>query len=411
MADTLELVVRKQSRGRQVAALCGGLLLEFIQEEGEADSWVGAVLLGTVERVLPALGAAFVKIGQPLNGFLPLEEQESFNGSNGKPLLTGQEVLVQVKKDPVGEKGAFLTRDIALPGQYALYMPHNRHVGVSARVTGEEERAWARALGEDLAQNRAGAIIRHGALTARTEDVRQEWEALGETWRGIVEKARHQKPPAVLFREGSAVDGLVRDYGARYRLRLTAQEEGLLEGTALPQEAKRLAGPVEMEALWQGFGIDRQLQEALARKVPLPGGGTLVIDEREALTTVDVNTARFTGASLGGQSQQGPSVALAQNLAACPEIARQIRLRNLGGILLIDFIGMDSDQEREQVRLTLERALSHDRIKTVIHGFTKLGLLEMTRKRTRESLSQVWAAQGKDKGSVAPRGKGKDNQA
>ena len=281
MADTLELVVRKQSRGRQVAALCGGLLLEFIQEEGEADSWVGAVLLGTVERVLPALGAAFVKIGQPLNGFLPLEEQESFNGSNGKPLLTGQEVLVQVKKDPVGEKGAFLTRDIALPGQYALYMPHNRHVGVSARVTGEEERAWARALGEDLAQNRAGAIIRHGALTARTEDVRQEWEALGETWRGIVEKARHQKPPAVLFREGSAVDGLVRDYGARYRLRLTAQEEGLLEGTALPQEAKRLAGPVEMEPCGRALG-GQTASGGFGPEGASAWGGTLVIDEREA---------------------------------------------------------------------------------------------------------------------------------
>lgn len=410
MADTMELLVRQQGQGRQVAALCQGKLLEFIQEEGDADSWVGAVVLGTVERVLPALGAAFVKIGLPLNGFLPLTEQESFDAGGKQPLLSGQEVLVQVKKDPLGEKGAFLTRDIALPGQYALYMPHNRHIGVSARIPQGEQREWALALGEALGGGEAGVIVRHGALTARAQDIESEWAALGEAWRAILEKARFHKPPAVLFREDSALRGLVRDYGARYRLRLTAQEERMLEGLPLPQEDMRLAGPVEMEALWQGMGVEGQLREALERKISLPGGGTLVIDEREALTTVDVNTAHFTGAPLKGRGPAVPSVALAQNLAACPQIARQIRLRNLSGILLIDFIDMESDQEREQVQSALERELEDDRVKTVIHGFTRLGLLEMTRKRTRESLSQALAAREKGKGQ-ARRGRGKDHQA
>lgn len=409
MADMMELLMRQQGLKRQVAALRQGRLLEFIQEVGEADSWVGAVVLGTVERVLPALGAAFVKIGQPLSGFLPLTEQESFGNGNQKPLVTGQEVLVQVKKDPVGEKGAFLTRDIALPGQYVLYMPENRHVGVSSRVAGEE-REWALALGRELSDGQAGIIVRHGALTAKIQEIREEWEALGEAWRALLEKAPFHKPPAVLLREDSAVHGLVRDYSARYHLHLTGENAQILEGIALPQEDRQLVSPVEMEALWQGRGVDRQVREALERKVLLPGGGTLVIDEREALTTVDVNTAHFTGMPMKGRSPAGPSVALAQNLAACPPIARQIRLRNLGGILLIDFIDMGSDQERGQVQAALEQELSDDRVKTVIHGFTKLGLLEMTRKRTRESLSQVMTAQGKGKGQPR-KGHGKEFQA
>ena len=200
MAKSMELLVRESGGSRQVAALCHGSLLEFIQEEGGADSWVGSVVLGTVERVLPAVGAAFVKLGLPQNGFLPLTEKESFAAAgNGKPLVTGQEVLVQVKKDPVGDKGAFLTRDIALPGQYALLMPANRHVAVSGRVAGEEERAWALALGESLAAGEAGVIVRHAALTARREDIRSEWEALKEAWREIVEKTRHHKPSPPLM--------------------------------------------------------------------------------------------------------------------------------------------------------------------------------------------------------------------
>jgi len=412
MAEKLQLLVHGSGASRQVAAFSQGRMLEYIREEGGTGSWVGTVLLGTIERVLPAVGAAFVKIGQPQNGFLPLKEQESFATGNRKPLVTGQEVLVQVKKDTAGDKGAFLTRDIALPGQYVLLMPQNRHVGVSSRVVRDEERAWALSLGEALSAGDAGVIVRHAALTARREDIENEWESLREIWRDILEKARFQKPPAVLFREVPALHAMVRDYAGRYEITVTASDPRILQGLPLQMDAIRQVTETEMAALWQGLGTDRQLEEALARKVSLPGGGTLVIDEREALSTVDVNTARFTGASLKSEIEGSPSLPLAQNLAACAEIARQIRLRNLSGILLIDFIDMDTEAQREQVRTALEQALTDDRVKTVIHGFTKLGLLEMTRKRTRESLSQVISRSetGKAPAHAARKSHGKDYQ-
>ncbi len=368
MAESMQVLVRRKDGFRQVAVLCRGQLLEYMHEEGATDSLVGSVLLGTVERVLPSVGAAFVKIGQPQNGFLPLTEQESFTAMGPAALVTGQEALVQVKKDPVGEKGAFLTRDIALPGQYLLLLPMNRYVGVSSRVTEESERQAALALGKELAGKQAGVIVRHGALMARRQDVQAEWESLQETWADIQAKARHQKPPATLYQEPSALQGILRDYGARYEISVQSVEEGNVN-------------EMELDALWQGAGIQRQIEEAIARKVQLQDGGTLVIDEREALTTIDVNSARFTGIK-----DQTASLALAQNLSACAEVARQIRLRNLGGIIIIDFIDMESDQERAQVQEALQLALADDRRKAVIHGFTRLGLLEMTRKRTRESL-------------------------
>jgi len=414
--DEMKVLVRKSGETRQIAALYQGRLVEYLEDEGDKRSMVGAVVQGLVERVLPSVGAAFVKIGQPLNGFLPLKEMESFVCSgSGKPLVTGQEVLVQVKKDAKGEKGAFLTRDIALPGVFAVWMPLNRHVGVSGRVTDAVERERLLELGRELANGEAGVIMRHAALAARREEVGDEVEALKMLWVEVLQNARYARPPAVLYREVSELGALLRDHAGRYQITVHAvPEECAQEGfiplitQAVPEECKQekslqegyireVPGPVnpshfialfpqteiELTALWQGAHIPGQLQGALNRRVSLASGGTLVIDEREALTTIDVNTAKFVGNS------DGKGIALEQNLAACEEIARQIRLRNLGGILLIDFMDMRTDEERTQVREALEQHLRRDRVKTVIHGFTSLGLLEMTRKRTRESLSGV----------------------
>lgn len=388
MPETMRVLARMEQGRRQVAVLVQGRLLEYVQEEGPAASLVGSVVLGLVERVLPQVGAAFVKIGQPLNGFLPLGEQESFAASgNAKALVTGQEVLVQIKKDPVGDKGAFLTRDIALPGQYLLLMPRNRHVGVSSRVREEEEREKAQALGKALAGDTLGVIVRQATLTAREADIRAEWEGLQALWADIQGKAACQKPPAVLCQEPSALHGILRDYAARYAVLLESDAPDILAGPFAPEGVElQPRSPVEMDALWQGLHVQRQLEEALARKVALPGGGSLVIDQREALTTLDVNSGSFTGEGAG---PGGQSLALQQNLAACPEIARHIRLRNLSGILLVDFIDMKTLEEQEKVLEALGQALADDRIKTVLHGFTRLGLLEMTRKRTRDSLSQT----------------------
>lgn len=352
------LRVSREETCTRIALLEDERLLEYYQENAEADSVVGAVIVGRVERVLPDISAAFVRIGLPLNGFLPIKEAESFHQTCGNaPLMSGQDILVQVKKAPKGGKGAFLTRDIALAGQYVLLMPQNRFVGLSKRIDNSDDRHRAKRLGEAVAQNRFGVIVRHAALFAPQAAVQDEAEALWNEWNEISRKAACTKAPALMRTEPSMADVLVRDYAARHEIMV---EEAPL-----------------------GTAVERQLKAALARRVELADGGSLVIDEREALQTIDLNSGRNV------KAQQGKSLALEENLRAVPEIARQIRLRNLSGIILVDFIDMDTEAERQQVLEAMEQAVSDDRVKNVIHGFTRLGLLEMTRKRTGDSLRDM----------------------
>ena len=369
MPDGMQIMVRQKGQQTETALLLNGQLLEYDLRDDDRQSLVGTLMLGRVERVLPDIKAAFVNIGRSLNGFLPIGESDSFHALNGKaPLITDHEVIVQVKKDEKGGKGAFLTRDIALPGQYVLLMPMSRFVGVSKRIEDPQEHAAARQLGKAIAGDRFGVIVRHAALSARKEAVLQEAEELYQRWQEATAHVAHVKAPAILMQESPFHERLARDYGARYEVSTLVEED---------------TNPEALDALWRGARIPQQLQEALARKVILPGGASLVIDEREALHTVDVNS--------GGNVTTivGTSLALSQNLAAVPEIARQIRLRNLSGIILVDFIDMDTTDEQAQVAAALEEVLSSDRTKVVLHGFTSLGLMELTRKRTGPSLREM----------------------
>lgn len=358
-----QLLVSSDENASRVALLHNGVLLEYHQEAAEAEKVVGSIFLGRVERVLPDVRAAFVKIGLKLNGFLPLQEAPSYHHTSGSAsLMSGQEILVQAKKAPKGGKGAFLTRDIALAGQYLLLMPCNRFIGVSKRVENAEDRERARRLGERLADGRFGVIMRHAALFASDADVREEAETLWAQWLVLSEGTRNRKAPALLRSEPDMAQVLERDYGARH-------------------EIEKLD-----ETQWERMQVEKQLRAALERRVELPDGGSLMIDEREALHTIDVNSGRTVTA------ENGQSLPLQENLRAVPEIARQIRLRNLSGIILVDFIDMASEQEREQVLRAMQEALRDDRVKNVVHGFTRLGLLEMTRKRTRDSLRDLLTA-------------------
>ena len=382
MGRPLRLLFQGSPESTRIALLDETRLLEFYQEDTGAQSLVGSVFLGRVERVLPDVKAAFVKLGLRQNGFLPLREAESYHRTSGSAsLMTGQDVLVQVKKDPKGEKGAFLTRDIGLPGQYVLLMPKNRFVGLSRRVTGEEDRARAQALGRRIADGRFGLIVRHAALFAPVAEAQAEAEALWQEWCEIEQHAQYVKAPALLHQEPSMISVLLRDYAARHPIEVLSR----LEPPETPPQGVtwRTLTAVEMEAAWSAARVEKQVDEALCRRVPLPGGGSLIIDEREALTTIDVNSGSAVTAA-GGET-----LAVEENLRAAAEAARQIRLRNLSGILLIDFIDMQSDADRGRVLAAMEQAASDDRVKTVIHGFTSLGLLEMTRKRTRDTLSDT----------------------
>lgn len=382
MSGEYTLLCREKGALCQTALVCEDRLLEYTQEEASGESLVGALFLGRVERVLPQIKAAFVKLGLAQNGFLPIREQESFHQANGPaPLLTGQDVLVQVKKDSKGEKGAFLTRDVILPGQYVLLMPMNRHVGVSKRIEGEEDHARARALGKKLSGGRMGVIVRHAALFARENEIRAEMDELEAQWNHLTAGAPYRKAPELLQKPVSPLKALCRDYSARHECHVIADHplsESLPEGVTVQQ-----VSPEEMEERWNRLQIRRQLKEAIGRKVPLANGGNLMIDQREAMSTVDVNSGSFV------ESEGGQSLPLSQNLAAVVEIARQIRLRGLSGMILIDFIDMDREDERRQVQEAMEQALGDDRVKTVVHGFTRLGILEITRKRTGETLQEM----------------------
>ena len=383
MSDTMKILVKASGTQRRIALMDENKLAEFYTENEAEGTLVNAVCLGRVERVVPGMNAAFVQIGQSLNGFLPLGEMESFqtNGDN-KPLHAGMVLIVQVKKDAKDQKGAFLTRDITLPGQYLIYMPLNRYVGVSKRVTDAQERDTLIELGGELCGGAFGLVMRSPALTARKEDLQSELDELAALWKQILDKATYVKAPAMLHRETSALAGLVRDYAPRYGLGITCND-AINRMPAPPNGLMwEQVNDMELDALWEGARVDAQLTEALARRYTLKNGGTIVVDEREALTTVDVNTAKFIG-------EKDEDLALKHNLAACDDIARLIRLRNVSGIILIDFIDMQDDAQRDQVIARLSAELSRERVKTVIHGFTSLGLLELTRKRTGASLRDM----------------------
>lgn len=382
MAETIRILVKADEKRRHIALLDENRLAEYYVETETEGSLVNAVVQGRVERVVPGMNAAFVQIGQALNGFLPLGEMESFEQTaQAKPLAAGAEITVQVKKDAKDEKGAYLTRDISLPGQYLLYMPLNRHVGVSKRVTDEGQHAFLASLGRELSGGAFGLVMRASALAARREALEAELAELKAKWEALAAKATYAKAPAVLYREPTALAGLVRDYGTRYSLSITCNDAvnrmPAPPGGLLWEQLNDL----ELDAQWAAARIEAQLAEALGRRVPLKNGGSLVVDEREALTTIDVNTASYLGEGDG-------ETAFRMNLAVCDDIARQIRLRNVSGIILIDFIDMKTDLERAQVSERLADELSRERVKTVLHGFTSLGLLEMTRKRTGPSLRE-----------------------
>lgn len=381
MIENLHFLVKADAHGRSIAVVENGRLAEYYRENEREDTLVNAVFLGKVDRVMNGLSAAFVKIGQPRSGFLPVKEMESFEkNAPVQPVAAGAQVIVQVKKDAKGDKGAYLSRDIALPGQYVIYMPFNRHIGVSERVTDEEQRKGLAELGKRLADGKFGIVMRNAAANQSVDTLTEELKALRARWETIAAKAADSKAPELLYREDSLLSILVRDYAPRYDLKVTANDTVNRMPAATAGLLWEQIDNAAMDALWAKHNIDAQVRTALSRHVPLKDGGTLTIDEREALTTFDVNSGSFT---------KRDDAAFALNLLACAEIAAQIRLRNLSGIILIDFVDMETEEQRAKISAALQEYLARERQKTVIHGFTSLGILEMTRKRAGVSLRDM----------------------
>lgn len=357
-----------------VAVVEDGRLCEFIRDEG-GDASAETILLGRVERVVSGMKAAFVDIGEARNGFLPLEEKSQ---SIVLPRLqSGMRIPVQVKKAAHGEKGAFLTRDITLCGMYVILMPMNRYVGVSSRIGDADAREALIALGLEIADGRFGIVMRAASADARAEDIRSEAEGLLAEWESLSRAAATAPAPSVIYRRRSRLEALLDDLRPRGVDRIIS-DAPLKDGVAGDIPVTLCENDPMRGAAWY-----HQLDKALQRRVWLPSGGNLVIDECEAMTVIDVNTARFTG------KRDASATLLKTNLEACDEIARQVRLRNVSGIILIDMIDMAAQEHRDAVLTALHDAFATDRVKTVIHGFTSLGLVEMTRKKSDRTLREV----------------------
>ena len=345
-----------------------GRIVEFTRENA-ADS-AGTVYMGKVDRIMRNPEAAFVDIGADREAFLPLNEN---SGSfTGPALKSGMRIPVQIRREAHGSKGAFLSRDLVIPGTLMILMPMNRHTGISAKITEESERERLRNAGLRLTEGQYGLVLRTAAAEAEESELEAEYRRLQEQWLELRNRLDGYTGTGPVNAPESAAEGYLRDYGENGIDRIVTCGELPFRTSVPVTETDR--GTLERK-------LRGAVRTALKRKVSLPHGGNLIIDPCEAMTVIDVNTASDT---------RGKNGFLETDLEACTEIAAQLRLRNISGIVIIDMIDLKTDAERERILTALNAAVLQDRVKTVIHGMTQLGLIEMTRKRTAPSVYEQW---------------------
>lgn len=399
---TAELLVNVTPSETRVAYIRGGILQEIHVEREAKRGIVGNIYKGRVSRVLPGMQAAFIDIGLDEAAFLHAsdimphteciagEEQKKFNVRDIAQLVhQGQDLIVQVVKDPLGTKGARLTTDITLPSRYLVFMPGASHVGVSQRIDSEEERERLKQLVEEYCDENGGFIIRTAAEGVGENEIKQDAAFLKRLWNKIIERKKRNKTRIQIYGELALAQRILRDFAGseldsiRVDSKLTYNQLQEFIGEYIPELTAKLELHQGNQPIFDLYGVESEIQRALERKVELKSGGYLIIDQTEAMTTIDINTGAFVG------HRNLEETIFNTNIEASQAIARQLRLRNLGGIIIIDFIDMNNDEHKRRVLASLEQALSKDRVKTTINGFSQLGLVEMTRKRTRESLEHV----------------------
>lgn len=373
-------------------------LQDVFVERFVARGLVGNVYLGRIVRVLPGMQSAFVDIGLERTGFLHVADlfEAHTEDSETKPiehvLHEGQALMVQVAKDPIGTKGARLTTTISLAGRKLVYLPRDPHIGVSQRIEDEAMREHLKELLTSIRPEteKGGYIIRTSAEEGATaEEFEQDMAYLGRLWKEI-HASRETKPaPSLLYQDLSLAQRVLRDMVHQTTEVIEIDDDKSY--AELVEFAERFVPDVRghlklyrgERPLFELHGIEEEIDRALERRVDLKSGGYLVFDQTEAMTTIDVNTGRFVG------KRDFSDTVFKTNLEAAQVIARQLRLRNLGGIIIIDFIDMACDEHREAVLAELRRSIASDRTRMTVSDFTELGLVEMTRKRTRESLAHV----------------------
>ena len=421
------LVVNAEGPEIRVAVVEQGALAEFFVERKRDRGIVGNIYRGRVSRVLPGMQAAFVDLGPKVDkaAFLFVadvlgsgdekklfEDADTDDGGDESPegtaarlarskkqlaqrkiedlLRPGQEVLVQVVKDAIGQKGARVTGHLSLPGRYGVFMPTIDQVGISKRIGSDAERKRLRDLVNASRPKGAGFIVRTAAEDATDDEIKDDVEFLARVWGEIGRREKTLSGPGLVYADLDLALRTVRDLLRESTHELVIDDEEQFDrvqkftAAFLPRFAERIKRYDGRRPIFDFYHVEPALRIAVARKVPLPSGGSLVIDQGEALTAIDVNTGSFTG-----KGNDLEDTVTRNNLEACDEVARQLRLRNIGGIIVVDFVDMDKEGNRKKVWDTFQRALKRDRSRCNVTKISELGLVEMTRKRTRESLVQM----------------------
>jgi ribonuclease G len=395
-----EILVNVTPQETRVAVIENGMLQEVIIERTQKRGLVGNIYKGRVSRVLPGMGAAFVDAGLSRTAFIHVSDLDHARTADGARLPVeqclheGQELVVQVTKDPLGSKGARLTTQISIPSRFLVYFPGGSGVGVSQRIEDETERerlrqAVASADPRVLESGAGGYIVRTAAEGAASDLIQMDVEFLSRLWGVVQERAAVQAVPSLLYEDLPLVLRVLRDLSAHpfEKIRIDSNEnhQRVVEFARqfMPELLPRIEHYPGERPILDLYSAEDEIARALNRKVELKSGGYLVIDQTEAMTTIDVNTGTFVG------SRNLAETVFRTNLEAAQAIARQLRLRNLGGIIIIDFIDMNDVEHRRQVLRALERAVERDQAKVALSELSSLGLVQLTRKRTRESLEHV----------------------
>ena len=393
MEDILINVTPQETR---VAVTATGVVQELLIERAASRGLVGNVYVGRVARVLPGMQSAFVEVGLERAAFLHVADiWDQRDRPIEKTLSEGQPIVVQVLKDPIGTKGARLSTQVSIAGRLLVYLPQDPHIGISQKIEDENGRAALRERLKDLLppEEKGGFIVRTLAETASEEELRADLGYLRQLWNAIKERSGGGNagvtPPKLVYQDLSLAQRVLRDMVTVGTARVLVDSRENFQKLAafaeryMPQVRGRLEHYTGERPLFDLHNVEPEIEKALSRRVELKSGGYLIIDQTEAMTTIDVNTGGFVG------SRNFDDTVFKTNLEAAQAIARQLRLRNLGGIIILDFIDMESVEHRNAVLDELRRAMARDRTRVTLNGFTALGLVEMTRKRTRESLAHV----------------------
>jgi ribonuclease G len=411
-----EILISAAPQETRVAILEDDVLVELMVDHPEAERLVGDIYLGQVQAVLPGIQAAFVDIGTEKAAFLHVsdidedpsrDDDDEENGDRDdrsgrdrddrsgryRPIQDliqkGQRVLVQASKEPIGTKGPRVTTQISLPGRFLVYMPQSDHIGVSRKIEQRDERARLRGIAREVVPAGGGGVIIRTVGEELTREIfEREFNTLRETWKKIRKREKGGRPPALIHREAKLTSGIIRDVFTQKVDALIIDSKEVynevrhyLEGVD-PELMNRVHLYLEPVPLFDKYGIEDAIREAFQRRVELASGGYIIIEPTEALVSIDVNTGRYTG------KKDPEKTILRTNLDAAKEVARQLRLRDIGGIIVVDFIDMETRANQERVLQELRQHLSRDRARTRAFQVSELGLVQMTRQRVRPSLFQ-----------------------